>query len=408
MREKRDCYDLEMNKVLKIVYQNMSEGFEWTNPTDSDCSEFKLMPKYIPVGKNNSISLVVGQQPVTFYREIEIKSRDNPDPTMSIFVTIGFGGPKCYYIALNRESELFPIPMGERKCKSKQKKTDSHDSSGQPHFLDEIIEEPCAKQRMEPQESREEKVQQDSPTSLGNDDWIQELANGSSNMERNIGDCNNEPLNVVLKEFAGDPLEWKEFIWMFHLMIHKTKRSSEEKLCRLKLSLKGEPAILLKNMTGGHRMYCKALILLKNRYGDPSLLEASYMKKIQAMEKVDAGDPESLFRYANEIRSLLGGSALGGNAYENIALELEEKLPVNEKVRWRQLKREMAKINKACSTDTFVSWVEELAQDVEIMCVIPKADQNRPMHFTVTLSHLFALFVAMCSFILFYRLGSTN
>eukprot|EP00094_Tigriopus_californicus_P014155 TCALIF_13710-PA protein Name:"Protein of unknown function" AED:0.44 eAED:0.59 QI:2/0/0/0.83/0.2/0.16/6/0/476 len=135
-------------------------------------------------------------------------------------------------------------------------------------------------------------------------DWIAELCRAGKEDKGGQGKSwtsGATPLKVALREFSGDLSEWNEFIGMYKALVHQTSKTPEEKLCILKMSLKGEPALLLKNVSG-----CQA-------------------------KKVWSGDPKVLDRFAIEVQGLLAGLEMGPSKADHFLSELEEKLPLGKK-----------------------------------------------------------------------------
>eukprot|EP00094_Tigriopus_californicus_P013612 TCALIF_13169-PA protein Name:"Protein of unknown function" AED:0.24 eAED:0.24 QI:0/-1/0/1/-1/1/1/0/189 len=122
-------------------------------------------------------------------------------------------------------------------------------------------------------------------------------------------------------------------------------------------------------------MYYKALTLLKNRYGDSRVLRVLHLNKPRAIEKVREGDPSSMNRFSIEIQGLLAGLNLESSESQHLLAELEEKLPLNEKIQWRRFRR----IN-GDSMQAFSEWVGELAQDARNIMIVNREtmEKNHP------------------------------
>ena len=85
---------------------------------------------------------------------------------------------------------------------------------------------------------------------------------------------------MVLKNYAGDPLEWISFWESFEAAVDSQPISNIEKMNYLKNYLKGEAERSISGFSLSNENYTSAVELLKQRFGQKQTLINSYMEAL--------------------------------------------------------------------------------------------------------------------------------
>lgn len=110
--------------------------------------------------------------------------------------------------------------------------------------------------------------------------------------------------------------------------MHKTTKSTGEKLALLKRHLKGDCLDFVHGLGGGEEAYIEALVRLKQSCGRRDVMRAAH---VQAIEKLECKPDPNLFRrYAEKIRTHLFdmnriGETSSTDIIERICLKLNHK-----------------------------------------------------------------------------------
>ena len=179
----------------------------------------------------------------------------------------------------------------------------------------------------------------------------EELQYGPASMQSSV--------KSELPKFNGDLMEWKNFLGMFHALVHNTRKTYAEKLALLKTALGKEPAMLVKNINGGKKAYIRALTMLKERYGDAGEQRRVHREHLRKLPNVKQDDHVALQTFADEVRGVL--AALeddDGINEEDLVLEIAEKLPFSEHKEWNMYCR----LHGGATMATFSTWLGDVAK----------------------------------------------
>ena len=92
----------------------------------------------------------------------------------------------------------------------------------------------------------------------------------------------------TLKNFTGDPLEWKTFQETYEAALGENESLSEiEKFTYLRGYLQGKTNQAIEGFPLTSENYKRAWELLKERYGNPQLIILCHMNNLMKLDKVN-------------------------------------------------------------------------------------------------------------------------
>ena len=105
-----------------------------------------------------------------------------------------------------------------------------------------------------------------------------------------------------IDKYAGDIEEFREFMDIFQVSIHRNRRLTDvEKFMYLKSYLEGDAKELLEGLPRTDANYAFALELLEENYGNKEVLVNNHVSKLINLEKQDEKDSSSLRTLYNQI-----------------------------------------------------------------------------------------------------------
>lgn len=114
---------------------------------------------------------------------------------------------------------------------------------------------------------------------------------------------------IVIKEFSGDATEWKSFLDHFTAAVDsKDSLTNIEKFTYLKGLLKGTALQAIEGFPLTNQNYVEAMLVLKERFGNPQLIVSSHMNNLIKLDKVtnsSVGDLRCLYdKIESNVRAL--------------------------------------------------------------------------------------------------------
>jgi len=105
---------------------------------------------------------------------------------------------------------------------------------------------------------------------------------------------------IGLPTFSGDVLKWVEFIECFEAAVNQSEISDVEKFAYLKGQLSSEALQTISGLSLTHCNYNVAIDLLKERFGDSSVLIRAHIRKLLALES-PSNTPDTLKSFLDKI-----------------------------------------------------------------------------------------------------------
>ena len=109
---------------------------------------------------------------------------------------------------------------------------------------------------------------------------------------------------LTIKKFNGDPVNWKNFIQSFEAAVDsKESLSNVEKFTYLKGYLSDSALQSIEGFPLTNDNYTQAMILLKERYGNPQLIVSSHMNALIKLERINGSNVKDLRQLYDKIES---------------------------------------------------------------------------------------------------------
>ena len=102
---------------------------------------------------------------------------------------------------------------------------------------------------------------------------------------------------IKLPEFSGDPLAWPEWADIF------TSKPIEDtvKMHHLKTCVTGSAKAAIAGLSFSSQAYHQAWEVLANKFGRPSVIVGTYMRKIYSHPPVRHDDSSSIVKFADTV-----------------------------------------------------------------------------------------------------------
>ena len=101
--------------------------------------------------------------------------------------------------------------------------------------------------------------------------------------------------SLELGKFSGDPLSYVNFIDSFRIHVHEKRHLSDNvRMMQLKMHLTGNAEKCISGLGSAGLMYPSALKLLKEQFGQPSVIARAWIDSLIKGEKLDMGDRNGL------------------------------------------------------------------------------------------------------------------
>ena len=117
------------------------------------------------------------------------------------------------------------------------------------------------------------------------------------------------PIRADVPVYNGDPLKWLSWSGLFKALVHDTKMSSEAKMGFLHTKLTKECDQVIAGLFPDDDGYAEALMLLRDRYGHPTALQAAHLQVLKTLPPINTRDhtdlPTSFQSFFDKARSHL-------------------------------------------------------------------------------------------------------
>lgn len=147
------------------------------------------------------------------------------------------------------------------------------------------------------------------------DCWIDELVefsatNVAANSSQNLSladvlyklEANRDIPTIELSKFNGSPLDYVEFIEKFKIHIHdKPNISDDMRMIQLKMHVTGEAERAIAGLGSGGIMYATALKLIKDQFGQKSVIARAVVNRLTKGAKIAASDRQALREFSLDI-----------------------------------------------------------------------------------------------------------
>jgi len=167
--------------------------------------------------------------------------------------------------------------------------------------------------------------------------------------------------------FNGSPEQWPQFIADYERTTASCGFTSAENLSRLRKCLKGEAAKAVLSLMVCPDNEPEVMHTLKTRFGQPEHVIRAMINKAKELPRVKEDKMESFINFGTAVINMTATiKALGGAAHLanlNLLEELENQLPVSQRIQWR----EWILMNPGKSRD-LINFTDWLKSKVEIMC----------------------------------------
>ncbi|XP_028412345.1 uncharacterized protein LOC114535161 [Dendronephthya gigantea] len=119
------------------------------------------------------------------------------------------------------------------------------------------------------------------------EDWIVEFR---KTLEVDVQSVNpgKLPVRADVPIYYGDPLKWLSWSGLFKALVHNTKMTSEAKMGFLHTKLSKECDQVIAGLFPDDEGYAEALMLLRDRYGHPTTLQAAHLQVLKSLPVVDS------------------------------------------------------------------------------------------------------------------------
>ena len=174
------------------------------------------------------------------------------------------------------------------------------------------------------------------------DDWIVRFRKSLTVTVRTV-DPGKLPVRADVPVYNGDPLKWLSWSGLFKALVHDTKMSSEAKMGFLHTKLSKECDQVIAGLFPDDTGYAEALMLLRDRFGHPTTLQAAHLKVLKNLPPVHAKDvndlPAGFQSFVDLARShlaVLSRYSKGESPFvSSLIYELTDKLPQDDAKAWR-------------------------------------------------------------------------
>lgn len=180
--------------------------------------------------------------------------------------------------------------------------------------------------------------------------------------------------------FAGDPMDWPNFISQFNESTELCKYSKRENMCRLQRCLRGKARDSVEYLLKFPEQLDKVVTVLERRFGRSEYIIEEIVRKISQIPYIKEYQFEALIDFANKVLNLVATiQSLGhhGQFYNTQVLnEMINKLPPILKLQWG------AYLNggEAANLMTFSRWIENVSESVGHVSRPKFNDDRRPKH----------------------------
>ena len=112
---------------------------------------------------------------------------------------------------------------------------------------------------------------------------------------------------LIIERFDGDVKKWQSFIDSFTATVDSKPLTKVESFNYLKSYLMGDAARVIEGLSLTNDNNDKAMLLLKERFGNKQSITNAHMKELLKLQKVnDENDVAGIKIFYNEIKDLVG------------------------------------------------------------------------------------------------------
>ena len=206
---------------------------------------------------------------------------------------------------------------------------------------------------------------------------------GHASVNPDIKDCNRSLVTagyslpvVKIDTFSGDCTEFPAWEIAFDALIDQQVNSIELKLNLLSQHLSGEAKSLVRGLlsTQTRQAYEAERVRLKDRYGNPSVLNQAFLDKITEWPLIKSNQPKELQRFSDFLTQILeirkaSPESLKILDFPSENMKILSKLPTHFEIDWRDIVYSHRENNGTCSYppfDRFVAFVERKSKKANI------------------------------------------
>ena len=146
--------------------------------------------------------------------------------------------------------------------------------------------------------------------------------------------------NVIFTKFSGNPLEYADFIARFKIHIHdKPHLTDDMRMIQLKMHVSGDVERAISGLGSKGVMYATALKMIKQQFGQPSVIARALVNNVTKGEKIGRSDRKKLREFSIDLINCMAtmkriGYTADINANENLR-NIITRLPDHMIERWK-------------------------------------------------------------------------
>ena len=146
--------------------------------------------------------------------------------------------------------------------------------------------------------------------------------------------------NVTLTKFSGNPLDYADFIDRFKIHIHdKPHLTDDMRMIQLKMHVSGDAERAISGLGSKGVMYVTALKMIKEQFGQPSVIARALVNNVTKGEKIGRSDRKKLREFSIDLINCMAtmkriGYTADINANENLR-KIITHLPDHMIERWK-------------------------------------------------------------------------
>ncbi|XP_028411629.1 uncharacterized protein LOC114534388 [Dendronephthya gigantea] len=174
------------------------------------------------------------------------------------------------------------------------------------------------------------------------EDWIVQFRR-TLKVDVRAVDPGKIPVRADVPVYHGDPLKWLSWSGLFKALVHDTKMSSEAKMGFMHTKLSRDCDQVIAGLFPDDDGYADALMLLRDRYGHPTTLQAAHLQVLKVLPTIDTSDRRNLSMkfqsFVDQTRShlaVLSRYSKGESPFvSSLINDLTDKLPQEDAKAWR-------------------------------------------------------------------------
>ena len=105
--------------------------------------------------------------------------------------------------------------------------------------------------------------------------------------------------------FNGSPLQYVEFVEQFRIHIHDKLHLKDTRMVQLRMHVTGDVERTISGLGSQGVMYATALKMLKENFGQPSVIARAFIRKITERRKIQPDDRQALHEFSLDMVNYL-------------------------------------------------------------------------------------------------------